>query len=82
MESSCAAVLATTSTILVKASSPRIKAATATSLAALKTAGNPPPREPQCRARLIDGNLFSSMGAKFHVCVAVQSTGEVAFAVL
>src|ERR1019366_2977556 len=77
-ESNFIAVAATISTIAENSNSAFINASTAISFAALKTAGNPPPRFPQWRARFIAGKRFSSIGSKFQECSALQSIAAVA----
>ena len=70
----CAARTASiVSTIPVKLRAPDRNASTATSFAALNTAGAVPPVLPAARARRTAGNASSSRGSKVHVCALVQS---------
>ena len=57
---------------------PAKNAATATSFAALKTAGNPAPNSPQRLAKSIAGYFSLSIGEKFQVCDCDQSIAAVA----
>ena len=67
------ATSATVSTMSRKASRPAWNAATASSFAALNTAGQAPPAAPTRLASATAGKASSSSGSNVHVCAAVQS---------